>query len=320
LPTSDFGKAYHQNVRRGLTIALLLSAGAGLAFAYGGAGWKSGAPMPEERSEVAAAVFRGGIAVVGGFLADGTSSSRVDLYLPGKNAWGRLPNLPVEVNHAMAASDGKRLFVVGGYGEGRQRLRHAFVLDGPRWRRLPQMPEPRTAGGAALVGNRLYVVGGIGAEGLAQTALVLDLVTRRWRRISGPTPREHLAVTTLGGAVYALAGRTGGFDTNLSTFETFQPRTGRWRPLPPVPEPRGGTGAAAAGGRIFSAGGEATEGTVASVYAYRIATGKWERLPDLPTPRHGLGVVAHGTRLYVLAGGREPGLHVSNVNEYLELG
>jgi non-specific serine/threonine protein kinase len=87
-----------------------------------------------------------------------------------------------------------------------------------------------------------------------------------------------------------------------------------------VPYPRGGTGAAAIGGRIVSAGGEEPAGTIASVYAYDIARARWSRLPDLPTPRHGLGVAAVGGRVYVIGGGTVPGLSVSNANEVLDLG
>ena len=53
--------------------------------------------------------------MVGGFLADGTTSARADAYSPRLDRWRRLPNLPVAVNHAMAASVGRRVYVVGGY-------------------------------------------------------------------------------------------------------------------------------------------------------------------------------------------------------------
>jgi hypothetical protein len=87
-----------------------------------------------------------------------------------------------------------------------------------------------------------------------------------------------------------------------------------------VPEPRGGTGAAAVGRTIVSAGGEAPTGTIATVYAFDTTSRAWRRLPDLPTPRHGLGVAASGGRLYVVAGGRTPGLAVSDVAESLAVG
>jgi non-specific serine/threonine protein kinase len=104
---------------------------------------------------------------------------------------------------------------------------------------------------------------------------------------------------------------------NFARFESYAPGARRWRRLPPVPEPRGGTGAAALGGSIVSVGGETPTETIETVYAFSLATRRWRRLPDLPTPRHGLGVVALESRLYAIAGGRQPGFFVSAVNEIL---
>lgn len=310
--------------RNRLILGTVLFLGTVITGALGGrggdAGWQRGAPLPEARSEVAAAVLNGQPVVAGGFRADGSSSPRVDAYRPATDEWSRLPDLPSGVHHAMAASAAGKLYVLGGYNESRRRLRTAFVLDGKTWRRLPSLPEPRAAGGAAIVAGKLYVVGGVAAETLARTMLVLDLRTRRWTKLPGPAPREHLAVAAAGGAVHALGGRKAGIDTNLDAFELYEPKIRRWRRLPAVPGPRGGTGAAALGGRIFSVGGEEVAGTIGSVYAYRVASGRWEPLPGLPTPRHGLGVVATGARLYAIAGGPQPGLYVSDATEYLELG
>ncbi len=214
------------------------------------------------------------------------------------------------------------------------------------WLSATPVPEPRTEVGAAVVRGEIAVVGGLTEDGapsprvdayspkldrwrrladlpvgsgLARRAFALDLRTRRWTVEPAPSPREHLAVTAAGGKIYALGGRRAGYDTNVATFEVWTPGTKRWRRLPPVPEPRGGTGAAVAAGSIVSVGGEAPSGTIASVYAYDLARGRWRRLPDLPTPRHGLGVVGIGNRVYALAGGPIPGLTVSGANEYLDL-
>jgi N-acetylneuraminic acid mutarotase len=150
--------------------------------------------------------------------------------------------------------------------------------------------------------------------------LVFDLVRRRWAVVPGPTAREHLAVTATGGRIYALGGRTAGFDTNTRLVETYDPRTKRWSRLPPLPDARGGTGAAAVGATILSVGGEATTGTIPSVFALNTRTRRWRRLPNLPTPRHGLAVVAASGRVYAIGGGPEPGLHVSDANESLRVG
>lgn len=281
--------------------------------------WESGPPLPVARTEVAGAVVRGEIYIVGGYLANGQSSARVDVYRPATRRWRRAPDLPVAVNHAMAAAYRGRLYVIGGHSD-RGTLRATYVLAGGRWRSLRPLPASRGAAGAAVAGGRLYVVGGVRRPGeLARVAYAFDFRRNRWATLPGPTPREHLAAAALNGRVYAIAGRLGGIDTNQSTVESLTAGTRRWVPVTPVPEARGGTGAAAAAGRLVSVGGESPGGTTATVFALDPAARRWERLPDLPTARHGLAVVGIGSRVYVIAGGPRPGLFVSGANESLDL-
>ncbi|HEV8248824.1 MAG TPA: kelch repeat-containing protein [Gaiellaceae bacterium] len=297
-------------------VALALLAVATPSAAAPSARWESRAPLPVPRTEVSAAATGGRIVVAGGFLADGSSSPRVDAYDPATDTWTRLPDLPFGVNHAAAAAYRGRVYVLGGYAT-HQRLRTAWVLRGGGWRTLPKLPFERGAAAAAVAGGRLYVVGGVGPSGLARNALVLDLARVRWSLIPGPRPREHLAAASAGGRVYAIAGRLGGLNSNLDTVESIRPGGRRWRLEPSIPQPRGGTGAAVVDGRIVSVGGEAPDGTIERVYRFDPATRRWSRLPDLPTPRHGLGVAALGGRVYVVAGGPQPGLFVSAANEVL---
>lgn len=272
------------------------------------------------RTEVAAAALGREIAVVGGFLRNGRNTGRADAYSPATNRWRRLPDLPVTIDHAMAAGVAGRLYLVGGYGPGSVALSTAFAFNHGRWTPLPAMPAPRAAAGAAIVGGKLYVVGGVEAPGrLAQEAFAFEFQTARWTSIRGPRPREHLGAAALGGRVYAVAGRTGGLDTNLDVVESFDPRSGRWRAVPPVPGKRGGTAAAAVAGRLVSAGGEEPGGTIATVYVYSPVSRRWTQLPRMRSSRHGLGLVGWRGRAYALAGGPQPGLTVSGANEFLAL-
>lgn len=296
------------------------------ALAQGANGkWKQGAPLPLARGEVAAAVAEGRIYVIGGFTAGGENSTRVDAYSPTTNSWRQEADLPLPVDHAMAAGSRGRVYVAGGYGPGRSRLTTLFAFTGDGWTRLAPMPEQRAAGGAAILNGRLYVVGGtasstIGAPtDLARTMLVYDIARDSWTSRRGPTPREHLGVAALGGRIYAVGGRTAGFDTNMALVESYNPRTGRWTRLPRVPGRRGGTGAAGIGSWIVSVGGEAPAGTIRTAYRYNVIRRRWSRLPNLPTPRHGLGVAAVGRKVYVIGGGTKPGLSVSRANESLVL-
>jgi N-acetylneuraminic acid mutarotase len=147
--------------------------------------------------------------------------------------------------------------------------------------------------------------------------LAYDTRARRWRSLPGPSPRQHLAVAAARGRIYAIAGRVTGLNTNFRLVESWAPGEKWWRRETPVPEARGGTGAAAVGARIVSVGGEAPAGTIAGVYGYDVVRRAWSRLPDLPTARHGLGVVAARGTVYAIGGGRTPGLAVSDVVESL---
>lgn len=297
-------------------VAAALATSAGAASSD----WDGRAPMPLPRTEVAAATVGAEIVVLGGFTIDGGASARVDAYSPARDSWRRLPDLPVGVHHAMAIGVGGKPYVLGGYSGTGQTLRIVFVLERGAWRALPRMPFPRAAAGVGVSGRRIVVAGGIG-EGrrLARSALVFDTRMRRWSSAPGPTPREHLGVTSLAGTVYAVAGRTSGLDTNLLQFESWRPGQSRWQRLQPIPDSRGGTGATALRGQVVSAGGEEPDGTIAEVLAYRIAQKRWVPLPNLPTPRHGVGMAALGGRVYVIGGGTEPGLTVSSANESLDL-
>jgi hypothetical protein len=301
----------------GVVLALVLIP---LAAAASSA-WETRAPMPLPRTEVAAAVVGSEIAVLGGFTIDRGASTRVDAYSPARNSWRRLPDLPVGVHHSMAVGAGGRLYVLGGYTVDGLPLRMVFVLERGRWRTLPRMPYARAAAGGAVAGNKIVVAGGVttGATRLARNALSFDLRTKRWSVVPGPTPREHLGVTSLAGIVYAVGGRTSGLDTNLLHFESYRPGDTSWTRLAPVPDSRGGTGAAALLGQVVSAGGEEPAGTIAEVLAYRVAARRWARLEDLATPRHGIGMAALGGRVFVIGGGPEPGLTVSSANEALKI-
>ncbi len=285
-----------------------------VALAALGGGWSAHAPLPVPRTEVAATTVGREIVVAGGFLENGDSSRRVDFYAPSSDTWRTGPDLPAAVNHAAATVARDRLYVVGGYGAERS----AFVLLGDRWQTL-SLPAPRAAAGAAALHGTVYVVGGVGEGGNARSMLAYDTRSGRWRTLPGPRPRQHLAVAATRGRIYAIAGRTSGLNTNFKLVESWAPGEKQWRREAPVPEARGGTGAAAIGSTIVSVGGEAPGGTVRSVYAYDVVRRRWSRLPDLPTPRHGLGVAALGGVVYVIGGGPQPGLYVSDANESLRV-
>src|SRR5215211_6897039 len=84
-------------VPTGLLAALALAVVT--AVAGGADSWQRHAPLPEPRTELAAAVAAGGeIVAVGGFVAGGANTARADAYSIANDRWRRLPDLPVAVD------------------------------------------------------------------------------------------------------------------------------------------------------------------------------------------------------------------------------
>jgi N-acetylneuraminic acid mutarotase len=284
--------------------------------------WRTHAPVPTPRTEVAAAALDGKIYVIGGF-DDGGTVATVEIYDPVTDSWSDGPQLPIAVNHAMAASGGGDLYLFGGYrGPGLNNATdRAFVFTNKAWRELPRMPATRAAGGASFARGKFWITGGVAPRGLATKTFSFDPDRRHWRTRAGVrTKREHLGVAAYKGRVYVVGGRTAGFATNLDAAERFIVDRRRWRKLPDLPTARGGLAAtASSNGFIVAAGGEGPDGTFDEVEAYDVESQNWMSLPRMPTARHGLGVVAIGSVIYVLAGGPQPGLTFTDANESLDL-
>jgi N-acetylneuraminic acid mutarotase len=296
--------------------------------------WSRIADIPTPRSEVAAAAFRDAIYVVGGF--GGTRT--VERYIPAQRRWERQPDLPVGVDHPMAAaieSGGpgaayEGVYVMGGYSGGSAIARAFHLASGASaWREIAPMPARRAAGAAValfpVIGPqgatpRVYVVGGAVDARLDPTTFEYDPFANAWRtRAEIPTPRDHLAAALLDGRACAIGGRRLSMAQNLPALECYDPIGDSWERLPAAPTARGGVGAAVVERKLYLIGGEQPQSTFKEVEIYDADTRQWTRGPDLPTARHGIGVVAFGRAVYVMTGGPRPGGSQTAVCEVLSL-
>src|SRR5207244_3218202 len=76
--------------------------------------WTSAAPMPTPRSGVAAALYRGRIAVAGGECNGGKLFTEAEAYDIKSGRWLTLPMVPSPRHGWNAATDGRTLFFPGG--------------------------------------------------------------------------------------------------------------------------------------------------------------------------------------------------------------
>jgi N-acetylneuraminic acid mutarotase len=282
------------------------------------AAWRRIADIPTPRSEVAAAVFRGVVYVVGGF----GGGNVVETY--ASDRWSTAARYPISVDHAMAAAldvaPTPGLYVFGGNVNG-VAVAQSFRFTGEQgWRELAPMPAPRSQGAAVALGGKVFIVGGASNDRLVSPTYLYDPATDRWSIVAAlPTPRDHLAAIAFAGRVCAVGGRKLSLLQNLASFECYDPGRDAWQTMPDAPTARGGIGAAVVGNRIFVAGGEQPIGTFKELDIFDSSTGTWTRGPELPTSRHGLGVVAAASTIYVMSGGPTPGVSQTAVCEALDV-
>ena len=252
--------------------------------------WIGVGPSYPARGDVAEAVLNGDAYVIGGTgtADDGRHVYRYDLRTGTRESG---PDLPVSLDHAMAATLNDRIYVFGGYVFGIPTDRvFSLGANDARWIEHTPMPAPRAAGGAAVVGARAYIVGGVTLKGdWIRDTWAFD-TGGRWRtdlpRI--PTPRDHLAVGAYRGRVCAA----GGNGAN-QVFECFDPTRNAWDWMPDLRRP-------VVGGRAVEAAGWFWV-VAQDVHVFTID--HWHFGPRLNAVRSGHALVAVDDVLYVIETG-----------------
>ena len=210
------------------------------------------------------------------------------------------------LHHAAAATYRGEVVVLGGasdnIADGSDKV---FALRGGNWVDLPSLTHARAAPAAAVVGDKLVVFGGQNHKQLVPQTEVFD--GSSWRDAADmPTPLEHLAAVSDGTYAYAIGGRSLSSDKNSTSFDLFDPQSGKWTALVGMPTPRGSYGAAYIDGRIVVVGGEEPTQVLNVVEMYDIAAGKWSTLAPVPTARHAEVVATVGDTVYVIGGANRP--------------
>jgi TIR domain/Kelch motif len=153
----------------------------------------------------AAAAYKDQIWVVGGM------EKTVRIYDPRTAQWRNGPPLPAGLSYGALASDGQRLYYMGGINGDVWGVPTVYVLDSPegQWRKGPSLPEARFSGAAAWDGQRIVFAGGTQGRSPRRAASeVWALTSGRWEVIGNlPHPREKLAAATDGkGTVWFVGG------------------------------------------------------------------------------------------------------------------
>lgn len=294
--------------------------------------WDVRADIPYRVQEVYPALHKGQIYLAGGFSpdldpADQGISNRVYIYNPDSDEWSQGPSLPEPRHHPYLVSTGAELFSIGGFiaanGGQWSASKDIFRLNETTgsWEKVADLLIPQSETVAAYIGDKIYIASGRTPVG-TQNANWNDQGDIDSLQVFNPSTldvsfgqaasirRNSGAGAVIDGKLYVVGGRVVG-GGNVTANEVFDPATGQWRTLAPMPNAQGGIAAAALEGRLYVFGGEFFNNSGGGVYSesweYNPATDAWSPIADMPVPRHGLGAVTVGDQVFVIAGATQAG-------------
>lgn len=234
--------------------------------------WTTAGEIPEGLNHASLAAVGGKLYIIGGFRGSSSSATgAVRIYDPAQRTWRDGASMPTPRGAlAVAVLDGK-IHAIGGNAAGGVDLEphhHGAAAEDRSvgthevydpaldiWTRLEPMLTARNHLGAAAIAGKIHVVGGrVPGDMELTTHEIYDPATDTWE--AGPpmpTGRSGIAVVAHRGRLYVFGGETvrRWSSRTFDEAERFDPATGRWEMLPPMPTARHGLGAAPLGEAIY---------------------------------------------------------------------
>jgi len=174
------------------------------------------------------------------------------------------------------------------------------------WRTVGTLARPVRSPAVAAVGNRLYVMGGC-VEGSSWTVDDLQIFNPATGTVvvGPPVPLAAcgMAAVVLNGRIHLIGGvyqwePADILGTWAANHSVFDPATGIWSSLAPLPQATGAHAMAVVGGKIYVWGGLPT-----GLQVYDPATDSWTQPTSGPTGRFGAAAAVMDGKIYFLGGG-----------------
>jgi N-acetylneuraminic acid mutarotase len=190
---------------------------------------------------------------------------------------------------------------------------------------LPNLPRAITSFGAVRMGDWVYAYGGHFGKphhySIAGQSNQLQRVhmnsNSKWETVATGPKLQGLAMVEHNGVLYRVGGLVARNQESEEqdlysqpNFARFDPKTGKWESLPPMPEARSSFDAAMLGEKLYVAGGWAMNGEgnestwLKSAYAVDLSRQpiKWKRLTNPPFERRAVSVGAVNGKIVVVGG------------------
>jgi N-acetylneuraminic acid mutarotase len=224
-------------------------------------------------------------------------------YRPATRTWARLANGPSRPS-AFETTDvavwtGSRVLVPG----------QTSAIYNPAtntWRPMPFTPMSMYGAVTGWTGHRFLAWGGTCCEDTSHDGFAYNPASNTWRKLpTAPLSLRRDASGTWTGRELVVAGGSrpplSGPVIYFRDAAAYNPATGTWRKIAPMPRRQAGATAVWDGKEILFIGG-GRQGLTSRGLAYNPATNRWRLLPAMAYPRSGFAAVWTGRQLLVWGG------------------
>ena len=238
------------------------------------------------------------IILTGGHHSTNVSNRSTYCFLPSKNHWLSLPEMPFpRTRHGAAVCCGQ-LYVVGGKVE---EPACSYDPTQNKWTVIKANTFIRQHCSVVALNEELYVTGG---DQYWNRVDKYSPILAEWKEVSSMKIGRgaHCAII-LGNLIYVL----GGMDSSIchNSIECFDPLTNHWSEGPSMNVARQFACAAVSCGKIFVAGGysdKAFTATEASCEMFDPAQDQWSLVSSLIVPRAACAMASFDNHLYLFGG------------------
>lgn len=308
-----------------------------LAFAFASAWaqqsveWQSKAPLAVARSDHTATVLNNRVYIIGGchehqicpsdlpFCFCPNITQTVEVYDPFQNSWSFAPDLPHPRYRHSAATDGNKIYVIGGRDLADNIITSVDVYDSATqsWSTSPSLSLTTSDQSSVVVRNQLFVFGGYDAiYNSLNTSFSADLSADPPTFTTRPemiVDRGDVCGVAIQDKVYVFGGfRAVDFCAPINDMEVFDFDTNSWTELPKMDQPRGDAACTQLFNDFFVIGGEQKDGDCSKFSVpvtvnerYNVEANQWFAEYPLRSQRFRFAAATIDNRVFTFGGQSE---------------
>ncbi|MPZ54091.1 MAG: S8 family serine peptidase, partial [Acidimicrobiia bacterium] len=256
--------------------------------------WVDIADYPSNLMDASAATGPDGLVyVVGGIVASGSPLDTLRAYDPATDTWSDKTSMQNTRQKPGVAFVGDQLYVAAGWSETGATQPRTDIYDPATdtWTSGADVPTAHAAPGVAVVDDVIYLIGGCQDACGSTDVFSYDTSSDTWSTETDyPLTISWTHCGAFGETIYCAGGidSSSGTDTATDATYSYDPATGTWTEVAPLPETLWAGASIATTEHLMISGG-VTDGfaTVSNVgYFYDPAVDSWDSLPNANNARY----------------------------------